>query len=118
MVYTNWAAMEFTLAPEGVRKAHERMGPAGLTHGVLNDRLQFDTVMSLAPGRREAHVRGIEMGMLGDADKGEACWEVSVYRQPLREGKRHLEGARNARVSGVPLGIQQGLGQEPHRREA
>jgi hypothetical protein len=64
---------------DGVRKAHERMGPAGLTHGVLNDRLQFDTVVQLEPGRNEAHVRGIEMGMLGEADKGEAYWEVSVF---------------------------------------
>lgn len=63
----------------GVRKAVERMGPAGLTHGILNDRLQFDTVVSLAPGRREAHVRGMELGLLGDADKGQAYWEVSVY---------------------------------------
>jgi hypothetical protein len=63
----------------GVRKAMERQGPAGLTHGVLNDRLQFDTVVSFAAGRREAHVRGIEMGMLGEADKGEAFWEVNVY---------------------------------------
>lgn len=63
----------------GVRRAHERMGPDGLTRGVLNDRLQFDTVVSLAAGRREAHVRGIEMGMLGDVEKGEAYWEVSVY---------------------------------------
>jgi hypothetical protein len=63
----------------GVRKAVERMGPAGLTHGVLNDRLQFDTVVSFTPGRREAHVRGMELGLLGDADKGEAYWEVSVY---------------------------------------
>jgi hypothetical protein len=64
---------------EGVRKAHERMGPAGLTYGVLNDRLQFDTVVSLTPGRSEAQVRGIEMAMLGDVGKGEAYWEVSVY---------------------------------------
>jgi hypothetical protein len=63
----------------GVRKAMERQGPAGLTHGVLNDRLQFDTVVSFEPGRREAHVRGIEMGMLGEADKGEGFWEVNVY---------------------------------------
>jgi hypothetical protein len=63
----------------GVRKAHERMGPAGLTDGILNDRLQFDTVVQLAPGRREAQVRGIEMGMLGDVESGEAFWEVSVY---------------------------------------
>jgi hypothetical protein len=65
--------------PQGVRSALERMGPAGLTHGVLNDRLQFDTTVSIAPGRREARVRGIELGMLGEADKGEAHWEVSVF---------------------------------------
>jgi hypothetical protein len=63
----------------GIRRAHERMGPAGLTDGVLNDRLQFDTVVQLAPGRREAQVRGIEMGMLGDVATGEAFWEVSVF---------------------------------------
>jgi len=66
-------------AGKGIRKALERMGPAGLTHGVLNDRLQFDTVVSIEPGRREAHVRGLELGMLGEADKGEAYWEVSVF---------------------------------------
>jgi hypothetical protein len=63
----------------GVRRAVELMGPAGLTHGVLNDRLQFDTVVSLAPGHREAHVRGMELGLLGDADKGEGFWEVSIF---------------------------------------
>jgi hypothetical protein len=67
------------VGPAGARKAHERMGPAGLTDGVLNDRLQFDTVVQLAPGRREAQVRGIEMGMLGDVESGAAFWEVSVY---------------------------------------
>jgi SnoaL-like domain len=65
--------------PKGVRKALERMGPAGLTHGVLNDRLQFDTVVTIAAGERDAHVRGIELGMLGEADKGEAFWEVNVF---------------------------------------
>ncbi len=65
--------------PKGVRRALNLMGPAGLTHGVLNDRLQFDTVVSIAPGRHEARVRGIEMGMLGEADRGEAWWEVSVF---------------------------------------
>jgi hypothetical protein len=64
---------------KGVGRALELMGPEGLTHGVLNDRLQFDTVISISPGRREARARGIEMGMLGEADKSEAWWEVSVF---------------------------------------
>ncbi len=67
------------VGPKGVRKALERMGPSGLTHGVLNDHLQFDTVVNIAPGRREARVRGIELGMLGAADEGEAYWELSVF---------------------------------------
>ncbi|HEY0962904.1 MAG TPA: nuclear transport factor 2 family protein [Pseudomonadales bacterium] len=64
---------------DGVRKAMERQGPAGLTDGVLNDRLQFDTVVSFAPGRKEAFVRGIEMGILGDVEKNEAFWEINTY---------------------------------------
>lgn len=63
----------------GVRRAMERQGPAGLTDGVLNDRLQFDTVVSFAPGRREAFVRGIEMGILGEVARNEAFWEINTY---------------------------------------
>jgi hypothetical protein len=65
--------------PAGVRRALERMGPAGLTHGILNDRLQFDTIVTIAPGGREAHARGIELSTLGEADKNEAFWEVNVF---------------------------------------
>jgi hypothetical protein len=63
----------------GVRRAMERMGPQGLSHGQLNDRPLFDTVVTIAPGGTEAHARGLELGMLGEADKGEAYWEVNVF---------------------------------------
>jgi hypothetical protein len=67
--------------PVGVRKAlAEQMGPAGLRHGELNDRPLFDVVVRVAPGDLQAESRGIELGMLGDADKGQAAWEVSVFR--------------------------------------
>ena len=64
----------------GVRRALGRMGPAGLTHGQLNDHPQFDTVVTIAPGGREAFARGIQLGMLGEADKGEASWEIAVIQ--------------------------------------
>ncbi len=99
----------------GVRRAVERMGPAGLTHGVLNDRLQFDTVVNFAASRREARVRGMELGLLGDADKGEAYWEVSVYdnRFVTEDG---LWKVREMRVfPQFRSRIRKGLGQEPHR---
>jgi len=74
------AAGKAHTGPAGVRAVLERMGPAGLTHGVLNDRLQFDTVVTIVPGGREAYARGIELGLLGEADKSEGFWEVNVFR--------------------------------------
>jgi len=66
--------------PAGVRAAMERMGPAGLTDGELNDRPQFDAIVTVAPGANEAFARGIELGLLGLASEGEASWEVGVFR--------------------------------------
>ncbi len=66
---------------EGVRAALEAaMGPAGLTHGVLNEHPLFDTVVHVLPGGREALSRGMELVMLGEANKGTASWGVNIYR--------------------------------------
>jgi len=46
----------------------------------LNDHPSFDTVVTVSPGNSEAHTRGLVLGMLGEADKGEAAWEFSVFR--------------------------------------
>ena len=71
----------------GVRRAMERMGPQGLTHGILNDHLMFDTVVTVAPGGREAFARGVELGMIGDGDKDAARWDVTVFRNRfVKEG--------------------------------
>jgi SnoaL-like domain len=68
------------LGRKGVRSVMERMGAAGLQHGQLNDRPQFDTIVQVMPGGREAISRGIELGMVGEADKGTARWEITVFR--------------------------------------
>lgn len=65
---------------KGVREAMERMGPAGLRHGQLNDHPMFDTIVQVLPGGREALARGIDLGMIGEADEGTARWELSVFR--------------------------------------
>jgi len=64
--------------PEGVRKAMELMGPAGLSYGELNDRPQFDTIVAVSPGATEAFTRGTEWAML--SAKGQAGWEINVFR--------------------------------------
>lgn len=68
------------LGRAGVRQAMESMGPAGLSYGELNDRPLFDTIVRILPGGQEAISRGIELGMLGDARKGTAHWEITVFR--------------------------------------
>lgn len=53
------------------------MGPAGLRHGQLNDRPQFDVIVS---GNEDgACARGIELGMLGDADQEKGWWEGAAF---------------------------------------
>ncbi|MFO7324516.1 MAG: nuclear transport factor 2 family protein [Pseudomonadota bacterium] len=64
---------------DGVRRAMERMGPAGLTQGVLNDRILFDTVVTILPGGRAAVARGFELAMVGDAGRGTQYWEISIF---------------------------------------
>lgn len=66
--------------PPGVRRYVESIGSAGLAHGQLNDRLQNDVTISIAPGGNEAFTRGIELGMLGEADKEQGAWEVATFR--------------------------------------
>jgi hypothetical protein len=71
----------------GVRQFLERMGPAGLGHGQMNDRPLFDTIVQVLPGGAEAIASGIEMGMLGEADKGTASWEFTAFRNRfVKEG--------------------------------
>src|SRR5690606_23966740 len=65
---------------EGVRRAMERMGPAGLVQGVLNDHPIFDAIVRVQAGGAEAISRGLELGQVGDADKGTQHWEFNVFR--------------------------------------
>jgi hypothetical protein len=71
----------------GVRQALERMGPAGLRDGEVNDRPLFATLVEVQPDGTEAYSRGIELGMLGDQAKGVASWEISIFHNRfVKEG--------------------------------
>jgi hypothetical protein len=65
--------------PANIRRALDRDGPAGLTHGQLNDHPLFDTMIEIAPNGMEAHVRGLDLGILGDFASARAQWSVSVF---------------------------------------
>jgi hypothetical protein len=71
----------------GVRRWLETMGPAGLRHGQLNDRVHFDVTVEIAPGGQEAWARGIELGMLGEADQEKGWWEIATFKNRfVKEG--------------------------------
>src|SRR5690606_36481066 len=78
--------------PDGVRRALERMGPAGLQHGELNDHMQLDMIVSIEPNGLEARARGIEWGMLGDADDKTAFYTLAVLdRKSTRLNSSHVK---------------------------
>ena len=66
--------------PAGVRRWLESIGPAGLGHGQLNDWVQFDMTVTISAGGQEAWARGIELGMLGEADQEKGWWDVTTFR--------------------------------------
>jgi SnoaL-like protein len=65
--------------PKSIRRALERSGPAGVKHGQLNELMQLDMSVAIEPGGMEARARGIEFGMLGEADKGTAFYTLAIF---------------------------------------
>jgi hypothetical protein len=65
--------------PRSIRRALERSGPAGLKQGQLNELMQLDMAVAIEPGGLEARSRGLEFGMLGEADKGTAFYTLAIF---------------------------------------
>jgi len=63
---------------KNIRRALERSGPAGLTHGQLNELMQLDMAVAVEPGGIEARARGLEFGMLGEAE-GTAFYTLAIF---------------------------------------
>jgi len=71
----------------GVRRWLETLGRAGLRHGQLNEQVPFDVIVEIAPGGNEAWARGIELGLLGEADQEKGWWEVATFKNRfVKEG--------------------------------
>lgn len=65
---------------DGVRTVLERMGPEELSQGVNNDHPIFDMIVEVQPDGEGAITRGIEIGMVGDANTRAAQWRFNVFR--------------------------------------
>jgi hypothetical protein len=61
-----------------IRRGLNSLGQAGLAEGEINDHIQLQTVVSVAPDGRTARARGTDIGMTGSAG-GRALWSQSIY---------------------------------------
>ncbi|KAK3339954.1 hypothetical protein B0T25DRAFT_560983 [Lasiosphaeria hispida] len=64
----------------GIQSALDRMGPEGLTRGILNDHPIYQTLVEISPDGLEATSRGLEIGMIGDSIAKTAEWQFCVFR--------------------------------------
>ena len=63
---------------KSIRRALDQFGPQGLREGELNDRLQLQTIVHVAPDGRTAKARGAELAMSGVNGMG-AQWAEGVF---------------------------------------
>lgn len=76
----NFGGLSYTGVSNIRQGLEQSMGPEGLIQGILNDHLIFDTIVEVDSNGREAITRGIEIGMLGDANKEAGFWKFGVFR--------------------------------------
>lgn len=63
---------------ESIRRGLDRLGPAGLADGELNDHQQLQTLVTIAPDGKTAHARGVELGLTGTRG-GTGFWTEGIY---------------------------------------
>jgi hypothetical protein len=70
---------------KSIRKALDQFGPQGLREGELNDHLQLQTIVHVAPDGRTAKARGVELIMSGvngvNGQWGEGVFENEFIKQ-------------------------------------
>jgi hypothetical protein len=71
---------------ESIRKALDQFGPQGLQKGEINDHLQLQTIVHVAPDGRTAKARGVELAMLGAQRAGGEWAEGISENEYVKQG--------------------------------
>jgi len=89
--------------PKEIRGALESwMGSEGMAKGILNERPNFHTMVSIAPDGRRASTRGLEFGLVGDANKHTAKWEFGIFHNDfVRDENSGLWKLQNLNITRV-----------------
>ncbi|KAK4203938.1 hypothetical protein QBC40DRAFT_165901 [Triangularia verruculosa] len=69
--------------PASIQSVLNRMGPEGLSHGILNEHPIFGTVIQVSPDHKTATARGLEIGLIGDSNVRKGQWRFCVFHHSL-----------------------------------
>jgi len=67
----------------GLQQVLDRMGPEGITKGILNDHPIYQTTVQMGADGLSAVARGLEIGMIGDSNARTAQWQFCTFRHTL-----------------------------------
>ncbi len=82
---------------QNIRRAFGNIASNGLLHGEVNEHLQLEPLVTVAPGGREAWLRGFQLGMLGQNGVG-AWWTQAITESHFVQGTDSLWRIRSMRV--------------------
>ena len=97
----------------------ERLGPAGLAEGEINDHIHLQTIVTVMPDGRTARARGTDIGMTGPPtpaasarqDRRSRAVEPVDLRERVREAGRRLEVQGDARLPALHRRCREGMGE-------
>ena len=73
-----WAQQGVYVGKKRIREFLSLMGPHGATDGVLNDHIQLQPIVDVAPDGLTARIRSRELGMIGKY-QGQGSWSEGIY---------------------------------------
>ena len=73
-----WAQQGVYVGKKRVRQFLDTFGPQGATDGVLNDHIQLQPVVDVAPDNLTARIRSRELAMTGKY-QGQGTWSEGIY---------------------------------------
>ncbi|KAK4160091.1 hypothetical protein QBC43DRAFT_220493 [Cladorrhinum sp. PSN259] len=69
--------------PAGIQSVFSRMGPEGLSSGILNEHPIFGTIIEVSADLKTATARGLEIGLTGNQTAKSGQWQFCTFLHTL-----------------------------------
>lgn len=82
---------------QSIRRSFGSIGSNGLLHGEVNEHLQLEPIVTVAPGGREAWMRVFQLGLLGQNNVG-GWWTHAIVETHVVQGADDLWRIKEMRI--------------------